>query len=94
MTKPCKCSLFTLLDDKFIFIYPYPEAEVPALYEGLLTCDFTVEDILEDISEGRGELIHGGGLARHMTQNKHSPTGDHYFCHTINIYLSLNGATC
>lgn len=94
MTKPCKFSLFTLLDDKFIFIYPYPEAEVPALYKGLLTCDFPVEDILEDISEGRGEIIHGRNLQQYMTQNKNATTGNYYFCHTIGIYLSLNRSTC
>lgn len=78
MTKPCKFSLFTFLDDTFIFIYPYPEAEVPALDKGLLACNFTVEDILEDISEGRGEIIHGRSLEQYMTQNKLSTTSNYY----------------
>lgn len=46
-TEPCKFSFFTLLGDESIFIYPYPEGGGPDLYEGLLSYDFTIEDILD-----------------------------------------------
>lgn len=77
MTKPCKFSLFTLLDDEFIFIYPYPGVQVPALPEGLLPCDLTIEDILDviTISESRGDLMHGKSLEQCIAQNKPSTTG-------------------
>ena len=45
--EPCKSSFFTLLGEEFLSFTLIQKVEVPDLHEGLLSCDFTIEDTLD-----------------------------------------------
>lgn len=90
--EPDKSSFFTLLGEEFLSFIVIQKVEIQDLPEGLLFCDFNIDDMMNYLGEQTGEIhekMHReSSRATRGRWSLASKSADYHLCHTINIRLS------